>query len=650
MIGWRQREMKYLILSTELNSVDQIKHNYVCSSFKELVKTNSVQTMYIPESKNTTNDDRRLVIESIKFKLQSFDVLIVTSKEYHKLLTGSTLSDLGNYNKKKCILGNTAIYLPNMLHKSKDPKDFERLVEKVFYNLVKPEEVSIEFDCSYPETVVEIKDTLTKLKEFPYLAVDIETYSLNITGKGIYSIAFAINKTEGVSFFVEKSKEDKRAIKKALAKFFLEYEGTLIFHNANFDLTHIIFNLLMNRDITVSSREAIQSIKAKIEDTMLLAYMCVNSCTQPSKSLKELAYDYMGKYSIDVKNIENLTPSEVLKYNVYDTFATFYVYEKYKELVKVEEQEEVYQLFLKFLPDCIQMQLSGLPIDKQEVINLDQSLIQKEREYKERLLNNPIIEDTEILLAKREAEKRNKILKVKRVTWKDCIEDFNFNSPSQLAVLLYEVLELEVVNSTKKGSPATDKDTLVKLLNKTTNEEIKSILQILLDISELSKLTSYFLPAFKEAYKDKQGNHRLLGFFNLGATVSGRMSSSNINLQNLPSTGNQYSSAIKECFRSPKGWLMVGIDFDSLEDKISALLSKDPNKMDVYLNGYDGHSFRALAYFKNKMADIVLANEGTKCYEIALKNKTIQIKENELIQYKGNIYTGKELYETIKTK
>lgn len=99
------------------------------------------------------------------------------------------------------------------------------------------------------------------------------------------------------------------------------------------------------------------------------------------------------------------------------------------------------------------------------------------------------------------------------------------------------------------------------------------------------------------------GWHYLFGFFNLGGTVSGRLSSSNPNLQNLPAKG-KLAKLIKRCFKAPPGYLFVGLDFSSLEDRISALTTKDPNKLKVYTDGYDGHCLRAFSYFGENMPDI----------------------------------------------
>lgn len=61
---------------------------------------------------------------------------------------------------------------------------------------------------------------------------------------------------------------------------------------------------------------------------------------------------------------------------------------------------------------------------------------------------------------------------------------------------------------------------------------------------------------------------------------------------------------IKSCFEAPPGWIFAGLDFDSLEDRISALTTKDPNKLKVYTDGFDGHCLRAYTYWPEKMPDI----------------------------------------------
>jgi DNA polymerase-1 len=138
--------------------------------------------------------------------------------------------------------------------------------------------------------------------------------------------------------------------------------------------------------------------------------------------------------------------------------------------------------------------------------------------------------------------------------------------------------------------------------------EKAKILKYLIELNKVSKILSSFIPVFLDKTIEKADKHYLYGFFNLGGTVSGRLSSNSPNMQNLPSTGSIYAKPIKKCFKPPKGWLLVGADFASLEDRISALTTKDPNKLNVYLQGFDGHCLRSAFYFKNQMPDIDLTS------------------------------------------
>lgn len=134
------------------------------------------------------------------------------------------------------------------------------------------------------------------------------------------------------------------------------------------------------------------------------------------------------------------------------------------------------------------------------------------------------------------------------------------------------------------------------------------VLQLIIEITKASKIDSTFVSAFLDGYEYKDlldfPLSSIHGSFLLTGTKSGRLSSRSPNMQNLPSTGSKYAKRVKECFQAPPGWVMLGVDFDSLEDKISALTSRDSNKLKVYTDGYDGHCLRAYAYFGENMPDI----------------------------------------------
>ena len=109
----------------------------------------------------------------------------------------------------------------------------------------------------------------------------------------------------------------------------------------------------------------------------------------------------------------------------------------------------------------------------------------------------------------------------------------------------------------------------------------------------------------------------------------------------------QMFEKLKQCFEYQSGWLFVGLDFDSLEDKISAVTTKDPEKIKVYSDGYDGHCLRALAYFGEHMPDIALLPDGEQAYKAVVGDKEIYFHSNEEIEYQGQKLLGSELFALL---
>lgn len=149
------------------------------------------------------------------------------------------------------------------------------------------------------------------------------------------------------------------------------------------------------------------------------------------------------------------------------------------------------------------------------------------------------------------------------------------------------------------------------------------VLKSLIELNKVSKILDSFLPVFLDKTIDKGNAHWLHGNFNLGGTVSGRLSSSGPNMQQIPSTGSVYAKPVKKCFKPSKEWLLIGADFSSLEDRISALTTKDPNKLKIYT----GHII----------------------YEITVNNTCYHIRDDDIISYDGNTYTGESFYEKFNS-
>jgi len=183
-------------------------------------------------------------------------------------------------------------------------------------------------------------------------------------------------------------------------------------------------------------------------------------------------------------------------------------------------------------------------------------------------------------------------------------------------------------------------------MNKQQAQEIVDLLENIKELQNVNKIITTFIPPFSKKSIKRKDSYFLNGSFNVGVK-SGRLSSAQPNLQQLPSTGTKYAKPIKKCFQPPPGWLLVGADYSSLEDRISALQTKDPNKLKVYTDGYDGHCLRAYAYFHDQMPDIQLASPEERCYIAKVGGTDIHFRASDTLEYEGKTYTGEEFYEAF---
>ena len=230
-----------------------------------------------------------------------------------------------------------------------------------------------------------------------------------------------------------------------------------------------------------------------------------------------------------------------------------------------DQQLDIYiNLFRPALKNIIQMQLTGLPLDMERTKEVNEILLKEREGYLDIIRNKPIIVQVTQQLRQDACDKKNQKLKTKVVHLEDFDNEFNPNSALQLQLLLYDFMGLPIIEYTKAKAPATGAKVLDSLIHHCKSEEHKELVQALIDYSKIDKILTAFMPAFLAAPQAEDGWHYLYGFFNLGGTISGRLSSSSPNLQNLPSTRSPYAKIIKSCFVAPPGWLFCGLDFASL--------------------------------------------------------------------------------------
>ena len=607
----------------------------------------------------------------------SVKYLYVADSNYFKVLAGVTKAELHTgyampckikgYEHMTVVLGvNYQALIFNPEIKSKLDRTMEALISSID-GTYSPPGNGIIASAYYPSNLESIATALDNLHQYPSLTCDIETFSLRLNEAGIGTIAFAWDQHNGISFAVDYSMHSEKEsahfginiknepIRKLIKKFLSTYKGELTFHNATFDVRILIYNLWMKDGLdTKGLLTGLEIMCRNMHDTKIIAYLATNTTAGNVLSLKHLAHEFAGNWAVEeIKDITRIPLVDLLQYNLVDALSTHYVRNKYEPVMIHDKQEELYKtLMLDSVKLIIQIELTGMPMSRKRIQEVKAELLNIEKTHLDVLNNSPLISQLNEVIQTDAMNAANAKLKTKQhplSKFKDL--SFNPDSPIQLQKLLYNLMGLPVIDLTETNQPATGAKTIEKLRNHTTNTEHLKLLDALIGYSSVAKMLAAFIPAFEKAIsKDDSDIVWLHGSFNIGGTVSGRLSSSSPNLQQIPSN-SIYGELIKSCFVNPENQIMCGADFNSLEDMISALTTKDPNKLKVYIDGYCGHSLRASYYFPQKMPDIteqlsLLPSDTT--YEITNDDGSLfYAKGSDILGHSGK--TIEELYNERNT-
>jgi DNA polymerase-1 len=486
----------------------------------------------------------------------------------------------------------------------------------------------------YPAGHQAIQEALNALHDYPVLASDIEAFSLRFNEAGIGTIAFAPDQHKFVAFPCdykpnnpdlaplagERRQEFGRfvpdqTVRAMLKQFLTTYQGKLIWHHAAYDVKVLIYTLWMqDYGDTAGLLEGLEVMYrlGGIDDTKIIAYLATNNTAGNTLGLKALAHEFAGNWAKDdIKDIRMIPLADLLQYNGVDCMSTHFTHAKYYPVMMADQQEDLYHgLMLPSQKMLTQMELTGMPMDKAKIGEIKAKLTAIDTAFRVVVRAHPMVakfedwktefewnKDFEARKAK--AKNPDKIKEKDRATFPQ--HEFNPGSDPQLRILLYEMMGLPIIDLTDTKMGSTGEDSLKKMLDHPIGVANKAFIEALIGISQVSTIINTFIPAFEKAIdRDGSGIVWLHGNFNVGGTVSGRLSSSDPNLTNIPAK-SIFAKLIKEAFVGPAGWCFAGADFNSLEDMISALTTKDPMKLKVYTDGYCGHCLRAAYYFKDEL-------------------------------------------------
>ena len=401
----------------------------------------------------------------------------------------------------------------------------------------------------------QLDELIQKLNEKSVIAVDTETSSLNPLEADLVGISLCYDAKH--AYYIPLEHKEKTELKKnlVLKKLKSILEDTSIKkvgQNIKYDL--IIFK---NENIELSP----------IDDTMLLSYtLDAGNNRHNMDTLSEL---HLGHKSISYKEIvgtgkKQLNFSEVdlksaTEYAAEDADITLRLYELLSERVSKEKLEKIYEVFEKpMIKILAKLETSGIKVD-------DVYLKKLSKKFEERLI------------------------KIEKEIYKITGKEFNIGSPKQLGEIIYNELKIAKLKKTKKGSLATSAKILEDLAmagHKFPN--------LVLEWRQVSKLKSTYTDALQDHISKK--TKRVHTSFLLAATNTGRLASSDPNLQNIPIKTTD-GKEIRKAFVADKDNLLISADYNQIEMRILADIADVKELKKAFKNNQDIHSLTASQVF-----------------------------------------------------
>jgi len=399
-----------------------------------------------------------------------------------------------------------------------------------------------------------LNEVLNNLDEDSVVAFDTETTGLDYTKDKIVGFSFAINEDEAyyvpfAHYYLGIGEQvDEEVAKDAMRKIF---KSKVVGHNIKFDL-HFVTKLL-GEDLDIFG------------DSMILAWL---SNPESGLALDKLSKDLLGHNMVSFKdtvkkgeNFASVDLEEATKYAAEDALITLKLYNLFLEKLKLQNSvhlvDEAREIEFPFIKTLMGMERDGIKVDSEFLDNFLHKV--KSTLYD---LTNKIHE-----LAGSE---------------------FNINSTKQLGVVLFEHLGLPVGKKTKTGY-STNEQVLSSLVDS------HSIIPLILEYREVYKLFSTYIEPLLKLSRENEDSRIHTSFVQTG-TATGRLSSKNPNLQNIP-TRTKLGAEVRRAFVASEGKKLIGIDYSQIELRLLAHFSKDGTLLDAFQNDKDIHHQTAVALF-----------------------------------------------------
>ncbi|WKJ90309.1 DNA polymerase I [Methylomonas montana] len=407
---------------------------------------------------------------------------------------------------------------------------------------------------------------LDKLKQAELFAFDTETTSLNYSDAQIVGVSFAVEAGQAAYLPVAHdypgapAQLDRQTVLDALKPLLEDPNKAKLGQNLKYD-SHV----LVNHGI------ALRGIQ---HDTMLESYVLNSTATK--HNMDDLAKRYLGVETIHFEDVAGKGAKQIGFAEVAIEQASEYAAEDADITLRLHQT----------LSEQLQQHPRLWALYNEIEVPLISVLA--------RIEENGVLIDS-AMLAQQSLELANRMIGIEQQAHDLAGSAFNLGSPKQIQEILYDRLNLPVLKKTPKGQPSTDESVLQELAVD------YALPKLILDFRGMSKLKSTYTDKLPQQVNDRTG--RVHTSYHQAVAATGRLSSSDPNLQNIPIRSEE-GRKIRQAFIAPPGYKIVAADYSQIELRIMAHLSGDAGLLAAFSQGVDVHSATAAEVFEVELEQV----------------------------------------------
>ena len=419
--------------------------------------------------------------------------------------------------------------------------------------------------------LVESEEDARKLYDFfrtkDFLVLDTETTSTSAIDAELVGLSFSVEEHKAFYVPVPAEREEALRIVNIFKPLYEDPSILKIGQNLKYDL-----EVLRNYGV---------ELKGKLWDTMIAHYLIQPELRHNMDYMAEVYLHYktihidelIGAKGKNQRSMRELSPTDVYEYACEDADITLQLKNKLEPELKAHDCEKLfYEIEMPLMPVLAEMEMNGVCLDTAS------------------------LKETSTQLTQRMVDLEARIYELAG-------GQFNIASPKQVGEILFDKLKIvEKAKKTKKGQYVTSEEVLQQLKHK------HEIVADILEHRGLKKLIGTYIEALPKLINPRTGH--IHTSFNQTITATGRLSSSDPNLQNIPIRGED-GKEIRKAFIPEPGCLFFSADYSQIELRVMAHLSGDANMIEVFREGKDLHAATAANIYK-KTIDEVTRDERTK--------------------------------------